>query len=588
MEIATGQADLARSAYNFDKQFASYWLLGTMFRLLPRPLAPDQVTLASNLVSFALFWGMLCAYLARRPRRVSMAAVLPVLLAPALLTHSAFFATAFVSAGFLLLTVILLEVRPSPGWPARLRWLGVFAAAFCAVGARADAVLALPFLVLLHPRGRSPKSAVKWGAAWIMVLAAGLALALGRTLYRDRPTDYLALFFRPKVFAAYTLFGLGAVALLVPACVASVLECAARLGSRRWTMVLLGLSLLAPFLYYSCQLTSTRYFTLGIVCVLVFVGSRRGVAMLGGLFRAKLARRILQPLLVAGAVLPLAVGVDLPFLNRPALGWRATGFPSSDGVLPMGGYLNYAWQMRWRRGLVDHNHAVWTAAVHTDFRPAADGEVAVLNTPMNSYLLLAARLQGKRPRLFAAGEVQRLPAFYVDSRSLMRRNILDFASRQAERFDAPFLARCGLRPASSFTFDGITVLEGSFAKPASPRGELVLALNSEFGENEYRLTREIPAAPAAPAPGYHLADGDAGKTLVLISRGAFRYVVQSPGQPPAAGEAKATAFGPTGTWFVWKRSGARAGTVVAIDPSPTTPVTVAVSVLPDWMSVSRF
>jgi hypothetical protein len=171
MGIANGHPEIARVEFNFDKQFISYCLPGIFFKFLPHPFTGDQLVLAGNTLGMVLFWGAMYWLVARSARRLPLALALPVILAPAFLVYSPFYASAFTSLAGVIFLAIFLD-RKKWGW---FQHAMVFLLAFCAVGARADVIVLLPLLAMLHSPQRTFASVLRSLNTWLMA-ASGPAV----------------------------------------------------------------------------------------------------------------------------------------------------------------------------------------------------------------------------------------------------------------------------------------------------------------------------------------------------------------------------------------------------------------------------
>ena len=507
VDLARGRFAEVRSAYNFDKQYVSYVFLGALFQFLSRPLSADAVVLLGNAAAFGFFWSSWLLLLRRIQRGLGLAAILPLLLAPTLIVHSPFFATAFVSTAFLLLAFECFSTLTSP-WRRRLI---VGSLVFCAVGARADAVLALPLIALLNPRRRTVAGVITSIDTWILPAAGLVAVLFGRLVFTGPPQNFIPPQFRLNAVVAFTLFGLGGALLLMPVCLAAIL-----LSNRRRNRTRDGLTaaaLVIPAIFYLPQLMSPRYYVLSIVTMFLFVVSRRGGRLLSEWFQRRHWGAISRAALIAAAVFPLVVGLQLPDLRHPRLSLsQVSRFPSGDGVLPMGCYWRYLAGVRIQRGFVDHNHAIWAAVSAAPLHTNAAGAVPALYTTMNSYLLLSATLQNRPVQIYSLGKSV-LPSFYyVDSRSLMRSGFNFETPNETAR---AFLAGTALQPASPVSWEGITLYRGSGGEPNAAT-KLYLALNDIFGGGEFRI-HEVVAGPTNVIPLRHLFGAEPKKVAVACA-----------------------------------------------------------------------
>ena len=568
MGIANGHPEIARAEFNFDKQFVSYCLPGLLFKFLPRPFQADTLVLAGNILGMLLFWGGMFWLLARSSRRLPLALALPVILVPSFLVYSPFYASTFTSAAFVIFLAAFLN-RGKWNWPLHLV---SFALAFCAVGARADAIFLLPLLAMLHSPRRTFVSVLQSPNTWLMAAGGLAAFFLGRALYLDDLIDYTAMSFRLKQYLGYVAFGLGGAALLLLAALHAVWQARSANRCRLW-LIFLWLGLALPMGYYSFQLLTPRHCTVGAVSILVFVSARRGRAIFQNYFQPKIFGAAAKTILLLAALGPVLLGLNLADLHHPKItAPRPTLLPTGAGVAPAGAYLAFALAVRRSHGFLDHNHAVWAAAKSTRFEAGADGKVPYLFSPIESYTKFAIRLQGKIPDRYSLAEHQWPPQFYVESRSLMR---FQFVFPPAKVSMEDFFAIAALTPATESNWHGITMFRGDTNAPVAadaPNGPL-WALNTIFGPDEFRLE---PAASLQKIP----ADW-AGKKLVVVSREKFGVTTRL--DAPAKTIASAT----TGDWHVCEISPLRAGETIGLETAAPEKVFVGVGVFPEWMSLQK-
>jgi hypothetical protein len=243
------------------------------------------------------------------------------------------------------------------------------------------------------------------------------------------------------------------------------------------------------------------------------------------------------------------------------------------GVCPMDAYLGHALSIRRQHGYLDHNQAVWEAAKTTGFEPGADGYVPIISTPMESYFLMAVRLQGKSPRYYPLKLGQLPSRFYIESRPLMR---FQFALRLKTAPMEDFFSMTALRPATLTDWQGVTILRGD-ANSHTTTNSLSATLgilNETFGGDEFRVE--------SPGMLQKIPEAWAGKKLVLASRGNFTVTT---GQNVKSANISSAAFG---NWQACEISPLRAGEGIRLqNPSPET-IVIAISVFPEWMSLQRF
>jgi len=402
--------------YRYENYYLTYHLLALALRVAPRA---DPVA-AGNALSFSLFWIPLIALAADVGRRSRLAAfgLLAVGLSPAVLVHSSFLASNFVSAGFLFGGLLAWRV----GERRRARRLRALAVPllFAAAAARSDALLLAPlFAWCFAPRARVG-AFLRSARTWAIALAPFAAVALGIGLRRGAGGGVFEPLWRPAAAAAYTVFGLGAAGILLLAALGALLRAALR-ARRGRGFAALGLpALLLPFAFYAAQLCSTRHWLAGAQALTILLASRRGRRWLRAGW-GRPARRWGGAALAAAALLPLAIGVRLPFRDAPRLCLNHPAYlPSADGLVPMGALL---WNARERRpagSAHDHNHRLWQAARSVVRWPEdASGCVPVLATPMREIVALAVRASGQTP-VFVPYDRAEAPFWCADLRSLLR------------------------------------------------------------------------------------------------------------------------------------------------------------------------
>jgi len=518
----------AANFYNYDKQYLTYWLLAVARRLFP---GVDPVSMG-NWLSFSIFWGGVLAIVLRRPvRRYPQATALGAcLLAPALWLHSPFLGTNSVSFGFLLFAWAAWASRGGSRPRRLLALLGVG----CAVAARADALLILPWLAW------TVTSAGQWRSlgrrpAPLWIAAAGLAaLLLGRVLYTGEAVYTNLPYFSAKIYAAYLIFGLGAAAgTFLWLAIALLATASDRWRRHRSTapFYLAGLlALLLPWAFYSMQLFSTRYWTPLLAALIGGLLTRRG-RMLVTWPRCPRMARLAATALLIGTVAPLFVGVHLPFPRRPRLVLSdPTLFPTGDGFQPMGALGPFLRALAGNPDhVVDHNQATWLSATSAKLQSDASGKVPILQAPLQSYLLLAVTLRGLQPQIVS----DQAPRFYTDARDLLR--IFNTPDR-LRPLDRRSLSRTLHVTRAGPEIDGYGIIQADHTIAPEAAWLARLDLAQAFHGNEYRLRPDV-----GTHPDFILPRRDEGKTVVLYSPGPFAVAVQG-----TDGVARPVAVGPMG------------------------------------------
>jgi hypothetical protein len=132
-------------------------------------------------------------------------------------------------------------------------------------------------------------------------------------------------------------------------------------------------------------------------------------------------RRLVGAGVLLAGTLPWVVGLDMPSLRliRPAI-LHPTEVPTADGHIPLGAYAGFVRHVATLdRFQIDHGQQIWLAAMAVHYH-LCDRFVPVLETPMASYIALAAMLHGQQPQLAEAPSKLHCGFGYADLRSLTR------------------------------------------------------------------------------------------------------------------------------------------------------------------------
>jgi hypothetical protein len=568
MSIANSHAEIARAEFNFDKQFVSYYLVGELFKLLPHPFSGDELLLAANVFGLIFFWGAMFFLLARSNKQLSPAVALPVILTPAFLCYSPFYASAFTSAASLILLAIFLE-RKKWNWPLHLF---SFALAFLAVGARADAMFLLPLLAVLHSPQKTFAGILKSPNTWLLAAGGLAAFFLGRALYLTDAIDYVAMSFKLKPFLAFVIFGLGGTTCVLFAAMFATANTVVGGTKKLWSATLLA-TLLLPTVYYTFQLLSPRHCTACAIATLIFISARRGQAILRIFLRPKILRRTSKIIFLTAGIVPVFLGLNLTDLHHPKITFtRPTLLPTSAGAAPCGAYLAFAQNLRGDGGWLDHNQAVWTAAQSVNFATNAAGHVPYLSTPLASYFVFSIRLQGKIPERHSLGENPPPPWFYAESRSLMRFEYVFPLLR--EKMAEVFSTLQFTNVAAPENAHGLAIwrVDARAANGADKFSAGLWGLNSAFGADEFRLAK-IASLEKIPEEW-------AGKKLVVAC--AEKISVQG-----TTFAVRTNSSQPFGEWQIFESAALRGGEAIHISGGMAENVFIGISAYPSWMSFGK-
>jgi hypothetical protein len=498
LHLASGDAPFTDPGFfDYDKQYGSYWLLAAALRCC-RGHSP---ILIGNLLQVLAFGLALLGISWRLCRgRAPLLPLLPVWLSPAVAFSFPFFGTSAFSAAFLLLAWALRQRRQ--------RWAAEAAACVLvaiAATCRADAVLAVPALILADSARRRFWALVRSPRALGLAAAAVLPPLFGKAITAGGTANLAPFVFKPQIWAGFIAFGLGPSALLLLFGLA-VAMLATPLRKRRWFFFYAAIagSLLLPLAFYLPMLHTPRFFLLTLAGLL-FIGASRRTAPIIAAISAWQRVPIWQVAFVLMACVPWFVGISAvsPRNITPVLR-DATEFPSSKGHQPMGAYLAYIYHTRQTDFVLDHNQEIWLAARSTDFAPCR-GEVPILDTPMASYLRLAADLQGKEVRVVKEPSAAPCGYVYVEARALTRATADDArALSEGVIHDTMEIAS----PGGSY---GQPILRVEAQQAPSDVADLLLALRSHFGGTEIAV---------------HIGHQAAGEhRIALVARAPFDYAL---------------------------------------------------------------
>jgi len=523
MQLKFGKSKRDPGFYNYDKQYLSYWLSVPPGGL---PESGDRAAVAgtaigwSNLASGSValigFWFVWFSCL-RKSSPGRLLSALAFTLSPVVLLSAAPASAAVFSAGFLLALIALLASRGL--WLRRSRPLLAMLLVFAAVAARADAVLCLPLLCWASFRGRSWRRFRTLPTFWLMLFAAVAALLLGRWLVSDPGTMFYGIFFQPKIFAAYLVFGLGGCVLLL------LLQVLAIFSATRQRFYWFGVLLLAlPLLFYGWQLFSPRHLMTTALAILGcgFMWKGRALFRFWKRRKPRTVRCCAIAVLVA-SILPLLLGIYLPDPSRPRpVFTRSTEFPTADGLWPMGATLSFL--NRWRHAdevPVDHNQKVWKAALAADSTGCGPIQpVAILESDMAAYLRLAERLHAADTELIswqrvASGEVS---CAFIDLRSLcVAGGGVIHPGRERSSLELLTGNGLGMELVSPLEH-GQAIVRVFSDGEIDPRIAEYLAVAGLFQGDEFRPAGQTGDVDES---AWLAGDRDGGKSLAFSSRAAF-------------------------------------------------------------------
>jgi len=478
------RSPLGASLYHYDKMFGSYLALVGVDRALPHM---DPVS-SANLFQLLLWAGATTVLLARSTTLPGAARglLLATMLSTVWILSIPFFSPAAISA----YTLVLAFLVPSRG-PAGILVEAILV--LMATSFRADAILALPFLLWSKSPRTRLRRLITDPRAVALALAGVAALTLGRVMAGEWTVFATPPRFIPKIMLAFAVFGLGPAALTLAYVGIALAWAAGTRRSRAWYATGLA-SFCLPLAYYGPQLLSPRYLLLTVVVTLGALTARRMPALLDSLTPARTGVALARVALIA-AILPLVVGLRVPQLTSPRLTvTRATTYPSADGHWPMGAVAGFAYGARSEsRVAIDHNQGIYEAAHSTEYRRLCGGRVPLLRTPMVSYLALAVTIQGMDAEVIDQAGQQGCESAYADLRSLTHEWLHPFEPDGSPN-ELP-----RLRIVSPAVGNQPVVLVGREDDPALRRGLTVLRAQFQGREFEvlFQRTSVILAQPGS-------------------------------------------------------------------------------------------
>lgn len=389
--------------YEYGNYFLSYWMLAGLFAGFP---SADPVFLA-NIAGLSLFWlgaGLLIFSIKRKAPLARAAAVFAALAAPSVLIHLPYFAPNFVSAGLLFAGAGLLNLSCRFFPASVLLWLLAF-------GCRSDAFLLLPLLVWLSARQPSFTELFRRRRSWIIVGGGVLIFFTGRALNGFASPLAYSPFFIPKVYAAFLIFGLGGALVLLLVlfyrCIQQGLDSTALDERSFWWAG--GAALLIPFVFYSAFMFSTRHWAVLVAGMLLLVCSQHTDKWWP-------AHPVRGAVLLLCGIIPLVVGIRLPFVTRPSLTWgNPELFPTTDGRCPMGAVVPFMFSDR----RLDHNQKIWAASRSVKHWEEVAGEVPLGSFQLFDIVRLAIFMNGQRTN--ARGDIpEESSVFYLSGRALLK------------------------------------------------------------------------------------------------------------------------------------------------------------------------
>lgn len=372
-----------RDFYNYDRTFGSYWILSAVYKVkgLEKPLSSSEeiVTLGNRVAACIFLLGLVPAFIFFGPSKwTEWVVAVSCLFSPVLLFSAPLLSSNVISAGFLFGVVAVLRKNGSLAVDVLA---GVLT--FCAVAARADAVLVMPILACLSTKQATLGSLVKDRRAWIMAFACIGALVLGSAVYTNTMFKP-ATFFNGKLFISFFAFAMngGFVVLLI--FLIGLFRIAWKDRSLFY-LLLLG-AVILPILFYGRVLYSPRHLMTTVLVLLFSVMLLRGRELWARLF---VMRWVRLSLLIAGGgtLLSSFVGLGMTsFRSGQPVMTRSTLYPTADGFWPMGANFWFLGRLKNAQNVpIDHNQRVWQAWASMGASDLPSGPVSVKSHGLVSY-----------------------------------------------------------------------------------------------------------------------------------------------------------------------------------------------------------
>lgn len=481
LQLARDGEIQGRDFYNYDRTYGSYWILSSVYKSAGLEVVnspSDEVVAWGNRVAAGVFLlGLVPAFICFGPSKWwEWVVAVACLFSPVLLFSVPLLSSNVISAGFLFGLVAVLSKR---GSVAVDMIAGVLA--FCAVAARADAVLVMPVLACLSTKESTLGSLVKDRRIWVMVLACVTALVLGSVIYPA--TMYKpATFFNGKLLISFFVFAMngGFVVLLV--LLIGLFQIAWKDRSL-FHLLILGVVVL-PILFYGRVLYSPRHLMTTVLVLMFSVILLRGRELWT---RLLVMRWVRLSLLIVGGVTVLSSFVGLgmnSFRSGKVVLTQPTLYPTADGFWPMGANFWFSGRLQNARNVpIDHNQRIWQAWESMDETDLPSGPVSVKSHGLVSYGELRLSMLGHSsgPEEVESGSV------LVDGRSLLK-TPMGMAGEAKEAVGASLKNDQDVRELSSSANAGIFCV-GDQYQETSARWKVLKALNEYAHGDDYVLMK---------------------------------------------------------------------------------------------------
>ncbi len=467
LQIAQGSISPWHAVFfNYDKQYASYWLVAGLFRVE----GYRNLVAATNYAQAIAFCISLGVLVVCRLKRTPTLLILPFMLCPILVTSAPFVETGVIS--FVVLVLALSATRAGNARRQALTCLLIAIAAAC----RADIVLAVPALIIAAVSRRSPRRFLISPFAWAASACCIFPPLIGKLLDPEAVGVFQAGPSPLRVVAAFIVFALG-ICLFTLLISSSVCFVVVAVKKRRWRLYYFLRSFvpLIPLIFYLFQLQTPQQLLLTTASYAFLISDRRNRLVFARLRENTSSARVLRASIYLLTLVPWFVGLKAPSLAgiRPTLS-SPQDFPTSHGQFPIGAYAVYMVHAGTHGYISDFNQAIFLAAEATTYDKCA-GRVPILRTAMFEYLELAVRIKGLSPRIFPPSEEMGCPFVYADARSLIR-------DRAMEKADL-------LQNASLITSSGGQAIL-RLGTSRTNFGFLLTALSARFSRREFGLFSE--------------------------------------------------------------------------------------------------
>ncbi|MGJ8676115.1 MAG: hypothetical protein ACSHX0_01215 [Akkermansiaceae bacterium] len=453
IQLARDGELMGRNFYNYDRTYASYWILSAVYKLngLEQLGASfsDIVTTGNRVAAVVLLLGLVSAFLICGPCRWWEWIIwLGCLFSPVFLFSAPLLSSNIISAGFLLGLAALMNSKKE----GIVSDLGACVLAFFAVAARVDAVLVMPFLACLSSRDGTIVSMLKCRRLWMLSVSSVMAVVLGSAIYDNNTFEPLT-FFNGLVFSSFLIFGMNGALLIYVALVVGLII--TFIKHRVLFNALLVMSAITPIAFYWNVLYTPRHLMTSVLVILLSVIFVAGREMWAQWLKNKCLKWVFfLTVAVIGVSTFLGFGMKSLKGGRPVIA-NATLYPTADGLWPMGAYCFFYERLKKAETMpLDHNQRVWKAWTLVNDKEVKDSTIRVRSTALISYGNLWLTLKG----IEKSNKHDPTTPVMVDSRSLTKLRLNMTGGLKTESILDNIITEWGAAEVGSSSGEGIFLI----------------------------------------------------------------------------------------------------------------------------------